>query len=132
MLHPGLTHTYELPSPPVGFELDVAAAAALPLPRYEPVSRFPPVRRDLALVVDEQVAVEQLLVTIRSSAGPLLSEVSLFDVYRGTGIGEGRKSLAFRVLLQDTEKTLTDADVEEVMAGIVGVLQKNHEAVLRS
>ena len=131
-LHPRWTQKYELPSAPVGFELDIDAITQLPMPRALPISRFPPVRRDLALVVDEDVRVRDLMQTILAGGGPLLAEAALFDIYRGPGVPEGKKSLAFRVLLQDTEKTLTDADVEEVTQRIVSLLQKNHRATLRS
>ena len=131
-LHPRWIQKYELPSAPVGFELDIDAIATLPMPRSLPISRFPPVRRDLAFFVDTDVRIEQLIETIYAAGGPLLAEAALFDVYRGAGVPEGKKSLAFRVLLQDTEKTLTDAEVEEVRQRVVSLLQKNHGAALRS
>ena len=131
-LHPRLTQKYELPNAPAGFELDIDAVGDLPLPDYQLLTRFQAVRRDLALLVDEGVPVEALLAAIRSAAGRLLADVGLFDVYRGKALPEGKKSLAFRVLLQDTEKTLTDADVDDVVRSIVTVLEKNQGAMLRS
>ena len=132
LLHPRWAQKYELPGAVIGFELDVEPLIALPLPRYESVSRFPPVRRDLAVLVEEDVQIEAVLATIQVAGGPLLAEAGLFDIYRGSGLPKGRKSLAFRVLLQDTEKTLTDVEVDRVVQNIVGDLQKNHGAMLRS
>jgi len=130
-LHPRLRQRYELPGALVGFELDVAAIVQRALPEYRGLPRVLPVRRDLAVVVDVAVSSESLRASIVASGGSRIAAVVLFDVYTGKGIAEGRKSLAFRVLLQDTEKTLTDAEVEEVMQGIVKVLKEKHDATLR-
>jgi phenylalanyl-tRNA synthetase beta chain len=116
----------------VGFELDLNAIRVRPLPAYRPLPRFQPVRRDIALVVDEAVPAARLQEVIIRAGAPLVNAVVLFDVYAGEGIGKGRKSLAFRVLLQDTEKTLTDAEVDARMQHIVKVLEQDHGAVLRS
>jgi len=131
-MHPRWVQKYEFASAPVAFELDLVVVSTVPIPRFQPVPRFPPVRRDLALFVDESVAAEALLATMRVAGQPLLSDVVLFDVYRGPGVSEGRKSLAFRVLLQDTEKTLTDANVDEVIQRLVNILHNKHGATLRS
>jgi len=130
-LHPRLRQKYELPGAAVAFELDLAVVCRVALPAYQVIARFPPVRRDLAVVVDATVSAEDLRGTIAAAGGPLVGAVALFDVYSGKGIPEGRKSLAFRVLLQDTEKTLTDADVEAVIQEIVGKIQEKHGATLR-
>ena len=73
--------------------------------KAQPVSKFQAVRRDLALVVDEAVETAQLLACFAKHSGAIVSEVALFDVYRGKGVAEGKKSLAFRVLLQDNSRT---------------------------
>ncbi|RBH36751.1 phenylalanine--tRNA ligase subunit beta, partial [Pseudomonas sp. MWU13-2860] len=96
-LHPRWTQEYGLPTAPVLFELDLAAVAARSAIKAEPVSKLQPVRRDLALVVDEEVTVAAMLDTFRQHACALVKEVALFDVYRGKGVEEGKKSLAFRV-----------------------------------
>ena len=103
--------------PPVLFELDLRPLLAAPLPRYAEVSKFPPVIRDLAVIVDEAVPARC------PAGGPagrparrLVQEVRMFDLYRGEGVGKGRKSLAFRVVMQDTARTLTDAEVDAAMA----------------
>ena len=92
------------------------------------ISKFLPVRRDLAVVVDEKVEVQTLLVAMQSV--PNVVEVGLFDLYRGKGMEQGKKSLAFRVLLQDTQKTLTDAEIESRVESLVAVM-KMHGAQLR-
>ncbi|PKO52078.1 MAG: phenylalanine--tRNA ligase subunit beta, partial [Betaproteobacteria bacterium HGW-Betaproteobacteria-2] len=94
-LHPKWQQHYQLPRGVILFELDVAPLLARNLVQYSEVGKFPPVRRDLAVVVDEKVTVQELLDTMRATGISLLSDVALFDVYRGKGIAEGKKSLAF-------------------------------------
>jgi phenylalanyl-tRNA synthetase beta chain len=90
------------------------------------------VRRDLAVIVDIGVSAASVRKDILVSGTPLVAEATLFDVYRGKGVPEGRKSLAFRVLLQDTEKTLTDADVEALIQTIIINLKQKQGATLRT
>jgi phenylalanyl-tRNA synthetase beta chain len=131
-LHPGWQQKYELPAATVGFELDLDAIRARSLPVYRPLPRLQPVRRDMALVVDETLPAAVLQRAIIDAGRPLVTAVTPFDVYAGEGIPQGRKSLAFRVLLQDTEKSLTDAEVDLQMQQIVKVLEQKHGAWLRS
>lgn len=131
VIHPRWLQKYELAATAVAFELDLATIRAADLPVHLPLSRFPPVRRDLAIVVDESVPASALKESILIDGVPLVSDVNLFDVYRGKGVPDGRKSLAFRVLLQDTEKTLTDAEVEAAVRKIITILQEKHSATLR-
>jgi phenylalanyl-tRNA synthetase beta chain len=130
--HPALIQKYDLPAATVGFELDLAAIRAGVLPHYQPLPRFQPVRRDIAIVVDASVPAQALQAAILHAGAPLARAATVFDLYLGEGIKKGKKSLAFRVLLQDTEKTLTDAEVEACCLGIVNFLQEKHGAVLRS
>ena len=123
-LHPQWQQQYELPQPVIWFEVDLAALMQGSVPGVTEISKFPPVRRDLAVVVDESVAVQSLLDAMRSENAPNVVELALFDLYRGKGVEDGKKSLAFRVLLQDTQKTLTDAEIEPSVARLVGVLQR--------
>ena len=124
-LHPQWQQQYDLPQPAVWFEVDQAALLQHGIPRAVDVSRFPPVRRDLAVVVDEAVAVQSLLDAMHGERAPWVTEVALFDVYRGQGMEKGKKSLAFRVLLQDTQKTLNEAEIEQSMACLIESLRKN-------
>ncbi|MFZ5558816.1 MAG: phenylalanine--tRNA ligase subunit beta [Pseudomonadota bacterium] len=130
-LHPRWQQALDFPKVPVLFELETAALRHVPLPAAEPVSRLPVVRRDIAVVVDEQVSAEDLRRALAGLGLARVVEVGLFDVYRGPGLPPGKKSLAFRVLLQDTEKTLTDQEVEEVMGDLVRVLERDFSAKLR-
>ena len=124
-LHPQWVQQYDFPLAPVWFEVDMAALLQSKVPNAGELSKFPPVRRDLAVVVDENVTVQHLLAAMQIDQTPFVVEIALFDVYRGKGVEIGKKSLAFRVLLQDTQKTLTDIEVEQSMLRLVAVLQQN-------
>jgi len=82
--------------------------------------------------VDEKTSVQMLIDTMLAEKIPVISEVALFDVYRGKSIAENKKSLAFLVLMQDTQKTLTDAEADEVMAKLLKSIARQHDAQLRS
>jgi len=123
-LHPQWQQQYDLPQAVVWFEVELAVLLAATVPLASEVSKFPPVRRDLAVVVDESVSVQSLLTALHDSKAPFVVELGLFDVYRGKGVEEGKKSLAFRVLLQDTRKTLTDIDIDQSIAQLKVVLQQ--------
>lgn len=130
-MHPRWQQKYDLPAPVVLFELDLATLAGAPLPAHREISRFPPVRRDMAAVFDEIIAVQAVLDALNAQKSALVTDIALFDVYRGADLGEGRKSLAFRVLLQDTQKTLTDAEVESAVAQLREILLEKFNAKLR-
>lgn len=115
-LHPRWVQKYELESAPVLFELDIAGLTPATVPSYVPVSAFPVVLRDLAVVVDAAVPVQQLLDRLWQGAPAVLRAIDLFDQYQGKGIAEGAKSLAFRFTLQDTQGTLEDQKVDAAMA----------------
>jgi phenylalanyl-tRNA synthetase beta chain len=130
-LHPKWQKKYDLPEPLVAFEIDAEPLLRLPLPQYREVSRFPPVRRDLAVTVDEATPVQAILDGLLRAKPAIVHEVRVFDVYRGKGIENGRKGLAFRVLLQDTQKTLTDAEVDAAITALREVLEQEYGAKLR-
>ncbi|MBI5918905.1 MAG: phenylalanine--tRNA ligase subunit beta [Nitrosomonadales bacterium] len=122
-IHPQWQQQYDLPQAAVWFEVELAALLSGSVTRASDVSRFPPVRRDLAVVVDESVALDSLLDELRAVRTEYVVGVELFDVYRGKGLENGKKSLAFRVLLQDTQKTLTDAEIERDVGQLLVALQ---------
>ena len=130
-LHPQWQQKYDLPQSVVWFEVELRASTQGNLPKAKGVSRFPPVRRDLAVAVDEATNVQSLMDAMKEVKAPNVVELELFDVYRGKGVEQGKKSLAFRVLLQDTQKTLTDAEIEPSIALLVNALKK-YGAQLRS
>ncbi|MDH4284634.1 MAG: phenylalanine--tRNA ligase subunit beta, partial [Gallionellaceae bacterium] len=123
-LHPQWMQKYDFPQPVVWYEMDLAALMQAGVPVAGEVSRFPPVRRDIAVVADETLAVQSLLDAMKGAKAPGVCEIALFDLYRGKGVEEGKKSLAFRVLLQDTQKTLTDFEIDQSVARLVAVLQE--------
>jgi len=130
-LHPRWQQKYDLPSAPVLFELDFEHVVGAGVPVYNEISKFPPVRRDISVEVDEGISYHSILEGLRHNRPAIVTEIGLFDVYRGTGIVKGKKSLAFRVLLQDTHKTLTDAEVDFAVAQLIQVLQQRFDARLR-
>jgi phenylalanyl-tRNA synthetase beta chain len=114
-------------------DLDALAAAAPQVVNFEPVSPYPEARQDLAFVVDDDVPAAELIAAIREAAGELLREVEVFDEYRNPEtIGEGKRSLAFRLAFGSLEGTLTDEDVAPVRASIVDALATRFGAVLRA
>jgi phenylalanyl-tRNA synthetase beta chain len=131
-LHPRLVRHFGLPRPPIVFELDAAVLRRRAVPTARPVSRQPVVRRDIAVVIDEGIAAQAVLDALRSERAPHVESLAIFDVYRGTGLPPGRKSLAILVLMQDTQRTLTDADIDATVADIVSLLSRRFGATLRT
>jgi phenylalanyl-tRNA synthetase beta chain len=131
-LHPRWQQKYELPEPPVLFELDVETLTGIDMPQYREISKFPPVIRDRAVVVDETLPASALLEEMRRFRPAVVQDIRLFDVYRGGGLGRGKKSLAFRIVMQDTSKTLTDAEGDAAMAQLTELLASKFGAKLRT
>jgi phenylalanyl-tRNA synthetase beta chain len=130
-LHPALTQREGFARAPIVFELDWEAVVRRQVPRYRGVSRRPAVRRDIAVLVAGDQAVGDILAATAGQLPALVTEFALFDVYQGKGVESGKKSLAFRMLLQHTEKTLTDAEIEESVSAVVKFLSERFSAVLR-
>jgi phenylalanyl-tRNA synthetase beta chain len=130
-LHPRLVQGFELPQPPVVFELDLAPLARRAKPVGRAVSKLPVVRRDLAVVIDEGIGVQSVLDALEAAKPASVERLALFDVYRGPRIGVGKKSLAILVLMQDTARTLTDAEIDAVVASLLRVIQDRFGGVLR-
>jgi phenylalanyl-tRNA synthetase beta chain len=130
-LHPRLLRHFELPSAPVVFEVDVDALSTAPLPIGRPVSRLPVVRRDLAIVVDDAVPAQAIVAALEEARLPYVDTIQPFDVYRGSGLAAGKKSLAILVLIRDTERTLTDAEIEGTVGALRRILEDRFGAELR-
>lgn len=130
-LHPRWLQKYDLPTPPVLFEVELDAAIAHALPAFGSISKFPPVLRDLAVIVDEKTPYQAILDAVNAQKPASILEFAVFDIYRGQGIENGKKSLAFRMLVQDTHKTLTDADVDSAVSEVIKILQNQFNAKLR-
>jgi phenylalanyl-tRNA synthetase beta chain len=130
-LHPKLSKSLELKVAPVIFEIYYESSFSSELVVYKEVSKFPAIRRDLAVVLDEQVSLNQLRESVSVSAGGTLKELRVFDVYRGSGVEPGRKSVALGLILQETSRTLTDADADAVVAAVVARVTQDHKATIR-
>ena len=130
-LHPRLQRALDLDAEVIAFEVDLAPLSARALPRAGDLSRYPSVRRDIAFVVADTVPWAQIAATARTAAGPLLRDVQLFDRYVGQGVESGQKSLAMGLILQDNSRTLTDADVAQVVAQVVAAIGDAHGAKVR-
>ncbi len=131
-LHPAIVQRRQLSMAPMLFELEIGPLLAASVPRAEPLSRFQPVRRDLAVLIDQHVEAQAVCDALLAAGIPVVKEVALFDQYRGKHIDSDKKSLAFRVVLQDNHKTLTDEEVDEAMAQLTALLQRHFGAGLRS
>ncbi|NOT14417.1 MAG: phenylalanine--tRNA ligase subunit beta [Methylotenera sp.] len=131
-LHPKWQQHYSLPKGAYLFELDVAVLLNSTLVAYQEVSKFLPIRRDIAIVVDEDLAVGDVLTCVKAAQIPAILDVALFDLYQGKGVAENKKSLALSVLMHDTQKTLTDSDADTAIANLLQLLQVKFAAELRS
>ncbi|VXC64913.1 phenylalanine tRNA synthetase, beta subunit [Pseudomonas sp. 8Z] len=130
-LHPELANTLGLDQPVFLFELVLAEVAAGRMPAFSELSRFPEVRRDLALLVDREQSAESVLAVIRETAGECLTDLKLFDVYHGKGIDPHRKSLAVGLTWQHPSRTLNDDEVSATTQNIITCLEQRFNATLR-
>ena len=132
-VHPLVAKNYGIDCEVYCVEINFSALfdLRLPDPTYVPLPKYPTITRDLAIVCDETVTVAQVEAVIEKSAGKLLRNIRLFDIYRGVGIPEGKKSLAFSLELRADDRTLTDTDSEQVTSKILTALEKELKAVLR-
>ncbi len=130
-LHPSVAKAFDIKGAVFVFELDAEPAMATSAPAAETVSRYPAIRRDIAILVDEKVTAAELVEAIRSCGSALIRDVRLFDIYQGPGIEAGLKSVAFGLILQETSRTLTDDDADSATAAAVQKLQQNFGAELR-
>ncbi|HET6434273.1 MAG TPA: phenylalanine--tRNA ligase subunit beta, partial [Xanthomonadaceae bacterium] len=130
-LHPRLQQALDLEVDVVAFELDLEPLLARAIPRARALSRYPSVRRDLAFVVPESLPWAAVAASVKAAAGPTLRDLVLFDRYAGKGVETGCKSLAMGLILQDESRTLTDRDVDAVVAAVTAALEREHGAVIR-
>ena len=132
-VHPLVAKNYGMDTEVYCAEIDLSKLAKLRLPdaTYTPLPKYPTVWRDLSLICNEDITVAQVENVIEASAGKLLRNVRLFDIYRGTGVPEGKKSMAFSLELRADDRTLTDADSENVTAKVLTALSEKLNATLR-
>lgn len=129
-LHPTLVREMDFTYTPVLFELDMGSLA-VSRPEFDELSRFPSVRRDLAVVLDEGVPLSALRERVVLAASSLLRTFRVFDVYRGPGVETGRKSVALGLIFQDITRTLTDEDADRAVASVVAELRVSLNAKIR-
>ncbi len=130
-LHPALRAQLDLDVSAVGFELDLAGISQRAPAIAEATSKYPSVRRDLSLLVPDAVSWQSLSDTVRQSAGPSLRAVRLFDRYVGKGVDSGFKSLTMGLILQEESRTLTEREVEAVVADVMAALERDHGVKIR-
>jgi phenylalanyl-tRNA synthetase beta chain len=130
-LHPEVQNALDIDQRVYVFELQQSAIALNKIPAFMPLSRYPEVRRDLAILVDETIPVANILSSIKSVSSDLVKETQLFDIYQGKGVIEGRKSVAFGLILQEFSRTLTDKEVDAEIDKIVSTLNQQFAATLR-
>jgi phenylalanyl-tRNA synthetase beta chain len=130
-LHPQLAKRYDLKRAVYVFELDAAQALRTAAPSASPISKFPAIRRDIAVIVDDKVSADDLVKAIALTSTKLIRDVRIFDIYKGDGIEAGRKSVAIGLILQETSRTLTDEDADAAMAAVVSKLEDKFAAELR-
>ena len=132
-IHPLVAKNYDIDGEVYCAEINFTTLLDLQLPEatYTPLPKYPSVARDLAVVCDESITVAEVEKVITSAAGRLLRNIRLFDIYRGTGIPEGKKSMAFSLELRADDRTLTDTDSEQVVFKILDALKAKIGAILR-
>ena len=130
-LHPRLLNVLDIDHDVMVFEGDLRGLRSGAVPRAQPVSRFPSLRRDLAVVVPESTAYAQVQGAVETALGARLAEVLVFDQYQGPNLGAGVKSLAIGLILQDDSRTLTDEDADRCMAQALAALERECQARLR-
>ncbi len=132
-IHPVVAKNYDIPVNVFYCEVNTQYLADLPEKVYnvKSISKYPIVERDISVVVNENVTVEEILTSIKSACGILYYDSYLFDIYRNNSLGENKKSLAFKIKLSDINKTLTDDEVQNVVNKVLKALSYKHGAVLR-
>jgi len=130
-LQPTLARRLEIRDPPWIFELAVDPSFRAEVPVFADISRYPAIRRDLAVVVDESVTLDELRKTVNLAAKGLLRDLHVFDVYRGKGVEPGRKSIALGLILQETSRTLTDGEADTLIAAVIERVKGDLKAGIR-
>ncbi len=131
-LHPLVEKHYDLSMPAYVFELNLDIALQAQLPAFVSVSKFPSIKRDLSVTVAQDVPVSAMLDVVKTELGEALSNIVLFDVYRGTGVAEGQKSVSLSLVLQHADRTMTDEEAETFMQSSLTALNDNFSANLRT
>ena len=131
-LHPELQQSLDIKTSTLLFSLELESLLLGKVPTFKAYSKYPSIRRDLALVLDEAISSKEIADCIREVSGKKLRDIKIFDVYRGKGIEPSRKSLALGLILQDTSRTLTDADVDQIICSVTTHLERVFGAKIRT
>ena len=132
-LHPGLCEHYQLPQKVFFFELSLSPLMIHPLtkPRFHPLPKYPPIHRDIAVVVDDTISAQKVYDTICNFKNKFIEEISIFDYYKGNQIPKGKKSLAYRLKYQPYDQTLTDQEVNTLQEALISALHQELGAEIR-
>ena len=130
-LHPEHSRRLDLTYPVFVFEIETAAGLSRDIPVFAEISKYPAIRRDIAVIVDEALAVQALLDRVREAAGALLQDLTVLSVYRGRQFEKGKKSIALGLQLQDTSRTLTDSEADALVARVIEQLTLKLNATIR-
>jgi phenylalanyl-tRNA synthetase beta chain len=130
-LHPEQSRRLDLTYPVFVFEVETQAGLSRDIPVFAEISKYPAIRRDIAVIVDEALAVQTLLDRVREAAGTLLHELTVLSVYRGRQFEKGKKSIALGLQLQDTSRTLTDSEADALVARVIEQLTLKLNATIR-
>ncbi|HKS54156.1 MAG TPA: phenylalanine--tRNA ligase subunit beta [Steroidobacteraceae bacterium] len=130
-LHPEHSRRLDLTYPVFVFEVETHAGLAHDVPVFAEISRYPAIRRDIAVIVDEGLPVESLLAVVREGAGSLMQALNVLSVYRGHQFEKGKKSIALGLQLQDTSRTLTDSEADAIVARVIEQLTLKLNATIR-
>ena len=130
-LHPTIIPKLDLSQPVFVFEMELAPILDSELPNFVDLSKFPSIRRDIAITVDSDISVQSLINCIYSIKSEILQEVFVFDVYTGKEVRKSRKSVALGLILQDFSRTLVDEDVDKLVVKVLDQLKKQYNAILR-
>ncbi len=131
VIHPVIQDELDIDQKILAFEIETDCLTVKALPEFRTLSKFPTIRRDIAVLVEQEIEAQQLIKTIFSINSEILQDVFVFDVYTGKEVINNRKSVALGLILQDFSRTLTDQDVEKTVTEVLQILEKQHNAVLR-
>ena len=131
MLHPSLEKQLGFDSQVFLFELDQNQLLNKRIPAFKPLSKYPSVRRDLALIVKENIKADDIINCVQEANEPTLQDIAIFDVYRGKGVEEGYKSIALSLILQNTMQTLTESEIDAILNKLLEQLTNKMSAKLR-
>ena len=130
-LHPKIIKEFNLKKDIYLFELDAEKTIKSNLPSAKSISKFPTIRRDIAIIVSEDISADNLIEFATASAPKVIRNIHIFDVYRGQGIEKGRKSIAMGLILQETSRTLTDEDADNIVSSVLKILKNQFKAEIR-